>query len=220
MPEASIDELSQAPFVTGMATAYHNAERKESKLAILSLFAPYYPYKVTESIFSCDHNDVHKARLHAAEGMAGVQLERLQHRRFKMDLQKFSFLHQWAKSTYACQDGDAGQGGVMQRKDIRLRLYDMYAKHARDEGVEPASMSHFYDVMGEGLEDQNSENCCCMQCIEGWNHLALMADFIQDLSNGLKSVREKSERVSQIKRFLAYDFRWKHLQDIVRNATQ
>jgi len=91
MPEASIDELSQAPFVTGTTTAYHNAERKESKLAILSLFAPYYPYRVTESIFSCDHNDVHKARLHAAEGMAGVQLERLRHRRFKMDPQNFRF---------------------------------------------------------------------------------------------------------------------------------
>ena len=63
----------------------------------------------------------------------------------------------------------------------------MYKQHARDEGVVPVSQSKFHDVMGDGFEDQHSENCCCMQCIEGWNHIALLKDFINDPSNGLKS---------------------------------
>lgn len=187
MPQGNPDQLLESTLVQGLVEAHHNAETKQSKLAILSLFAPYYEYRAIGHLFSVDHNDVHKARLYAAEGLAGVQLERLKHRRFKMDPQKFSFLHQWTKSTCACQDGDAGQGGTLQRLDIRLRLYQAYVKHARDEGVLPASQSHFYEVMGDGFEDQNSENCCCMQCIEGWNHLALVKDSIHDLSNGLKN---------------------------------
>ena len=47
----------------------------------------------------------------------------------------------------------------------------------------------------------------------GWNHLALMKDFVLDLSNGLIDPRGKAAKVDDIKKFLNYDFRWKHLTD-------
>ena len=98
-----------------MVQAHEQAETKESKLAILSLLAPYFPYNMTEDLFCVDHDDVYKAKLHAAEGLAGVQLERLTHRRFRMDAQKFSFIHQWVKSGFASKDGDAGQDDTQLR---------------------------------------------------------------------------------------------------------
>ena len=47
----------------------------------------------------------------------------------------------------------------------------------------------------------------------GWNHLALMKDFVLDLSNGLKDPRDTAAKVDDIKKILDYGFRWKHLQD-------
>ena len=77
------------PFFVGMAEAHALAESREAKVGILSLVAPHYPCKAIEQIFDVDHNEVYAAKLHAAEGNAGVQLERLRHERFSMDPQKF-----------------------------------------------------------------------------------------------------------------------------------
>ena len=206
------DPILQSPLCQGMVDAYKNAPSREARTAILSLWAPYYPYKLTESLFSVDHNDVYNARLQHANGHAGRQLDKLKHHRFRMDAQKFSFIHQWLRSDYASKDGDAGSED-RQRQDIRARLYPVYQKHARLEGIIPASQVYFYDAMGDGFCDQTSENCCCMQCIEGWNHLALMKDFINDSSNGLSDPRKKAHQVDEIRKFLDYDFRWKHLED-------
>ena len=202
------------PHFQGMADAHFHAPCKESKQAILSLFAPYYKDKLTMSLFDVDKNEVHAAKLHAAEGHAGVQIERMKHSRFSMDPQKFSFLHQWTRSKYAVTGGDAGTDDHI-RNDIRLRLYKMYKKHALIEmpDKKPASMSKFYEEMGDGFCDQHSESCCCGQCIEGWTHISMMKEFVLDSSNGLDDFEAKAKRVSEIKKFLDYDFRWKHLQD-------
>ena len=78
------------PFFVGMAEAHALADQepREAKVGILSLVAPHYPYKVIEQIF----NEVHAAKLHAAEGNAGVQLERLRHERFSMDFKISSIM--------------------------------------------------------------------------------------------------------------------------------
>ena len=119
-----------------------------------------------ERLFSVDHHDVAAAKLQHASGLAGVELEKMKHQRFRWDTQKYSFLHQWLQSNYGSKDGDAFNAD-RRRQDIRARLYPMYRRMARESGVEPASQTSFYDAMGDGFCDQNSENCCCGQCIEG-----------------------------------------------------
>ena len=203
------------PFFVGMAEAHALAESREAKVGILSLVAPHYPCKAIEQIFDVDHNEVYAAKLHAAEGNAGVQLERLRHERFSMDPQKFSFMHQWTNSSFACTDGDAGDALVKQRADIRTRLYDKYIVHARQAlpDMKPIGMTKFYEEMGPGFCDQNSENCCCDQCVQGWQHLSMMEDFILDPCNALASRSQLLQKLKEIRRFLDYDFRFKHLED-------
>ena len=69
------------PMCAGVVGAYKGAGFGQPRLAILSLWAPYFPYKVAEAAFGVDHNGVWPARLHHAAGLAGVQLEKLQHPR-------------------------------------------------------------------------------------------------------------------------------------------
>ena len=213
-------DVVDTPFFRGMAEAYRTSETRETKAAILSLFAPYFPVKVTEALFGVDHNEVHKAKLHSAMGNAGVQLERLKHEKFRMDPQKFAFLHQWARSDYASKDGDPGND-LKIRVDIRIRLYEQYKIHARIQfpDKDPVSMGHFYEEMGAGFMDQDSESYCCCQCVEGWNHLNMIKDFIADPSNHLLDVKGKTKRADEIRHFLDYDYRWNHLKDSSEIAT-
>ena len=205
----------ETPFFAGMADAHRLAESREAKIGILSLVAPYYPCRAVEEIFSVDHNEVHAAKLHAAEGNAGVQLERLRHERFSMDPQKFAFLHQWARSDFASTDSDASGDSVKQRVDIRARLFDQYLVFARKAlpNMKPVGMTKFYEEMGDGFMDQDSENCCCGQCVQGWQHLAMMEDFILDLDNPLTHRVQLQQKLKAIRKFLDYDFRFKHLAD-------
>ena len=104
----------------------------------------------------------------------------------------------------------------MLRQDIRARLHLEYCKLARAAlpDQEPASESQFYIEMGaEEFMDQTSESCCCGQCIEGWMHLNLMKDFIMDPANGVTDAKATTSKVDEIKQFLSYDYRWKHLED-------
>ena len=209
------DVISKTPLCRGLVAAYHNAGSREAKVAILSLFSPHFKYGLTESLFNVDHNEVYASRLHAAKGHAGVQLERLKHQRFCWDPQKFSFLHQWLRSDFASTDSDGGNGKRL-RSDIRARLYDEYQTHFRltFQGEEPASASQFYIEMGgDAFMDQTSESCCCGQCMEGWTHLNMMKDFIMEPNNGLDDAKALTCKVDEIKKFLAYDYRWKHLTD-------
>jgi hypothetical protein len=132
----------------------------------------------------------------------------LKHSRFRWDPKKFSFLHQWRHSDFSCKDGDAGCDGRI-RKDIRLRLYEVYKQHARIAVPDqtPACMTTFYATMGDGFVDQHSENCCCGQCVTGWNYLKMMLDFINDTSNGVKDYKARAQKMAEIKKFLDYDFR-------------
>lgn len=166
--EQSIAKLAETPWVAGMVHAYGRAESRESRVAILSLFAPYFKVNVTESLFSVDHNEVHTAKVHSAQGDAGRQLERLKHQRFRWDAPKFSFLYQWARSDFGSTDSDASCD-EKQRVDIRSRLYKQYEKHARQSMPDrkPCSADAFNKMMGDGFCDQTSESCCCGQCIEG-----------------------------------------------------
>ena len=179
------------------------------------MHAPHFSVKRTMNFFHVSKRKVLAARLHAAAVGAGVQLERLKHRRFRMDAQKFAFLKQWTVSSFATVDGDAGNV-AKQRTDIRLRLYKEYRKYAQMAmpGKEPISMGKFYDIMGdEGFCDQNSENCCCGQCVPGWEHIQMLKDFIEDTTIGFHNPKSKLKKLKEIRQFLASDYRWKHLED-------
>lgn len=78
---------------------------------------------------------------------------------------------------------------------------------------QPASMTSFYAAMGDGFVDQHSENCCCGQCVTGWNYLQMMVDFVNDMSNVIKDYKAKAHKVGEIKKSLDYDYRWEHLTD-------
>jgi hypothetical protein len=176
-----------------MLDAYANAEHRESRIAILSLIAPHFSIKTTVDLFLCDRNKVQAAKVHAAEGNAGVQLERLKRERFRTDPQKIASLHHWARSDYGTTEGDAGSDDL-QLRDIKARLYESYKVHAREAlpHLPPVSQSNFYQELGEGFVDQTSENCCCGQCIEGWQHLHLLEDFIPDTSITIKERASKA----------------------------
>ena len=44
-------------------------------MCLLSLFAPYFTYKVTMEKSNVDHNEVYAAKLCAARGFSEVQLQ-------------------------------------------------------------------------------------------------------------------------------------------------
>jgi hypothetical protein len=61
------------PFVVGMAQAQKHAP-PESKMAILSLFAPYFPVDVTMALFGVKKHQVTATKIHDADAMAGPRL--------------------------------------------------------------------------------------------------------------------------------------------------
>lgn len=88
-----------------MVDSYDQAPSKEAKLAILSLFAPYFPIQTTIKLFHVDGNDVHKAKLHDADVGGGVQAEKEMHERFRGDPKTFAFMFQWIRSDYGSVQG-------------------------------------------------------------------------------------------------------------------
>ena len=104
-------------------------------------------------------------------------------------------------------------------KNIRLRLYVKYRKHARLEmhtkyAKQNTNGSH--EVLpndGTWFHRPTSGNCCCGQCVAGWEHLQLLIDFIEDSTIRFTDSKAKVAKVKEIRRFLEHDYRWKHLQD-------
>jgi hypothetical protein len=78
-----------------MVDAYSHAP-KESKIGILSLFAPYFPYitSVTIKFFGVSTPQVTAAKLHNANGVAGVPAEKKQFERMRLSGRTFAFTHQ------------------------------------------------------------------------------------------------------------------------------
>ena len=64
------EDVLDLPFVKGMVKAYRHAPC-ESKMAILSLFAPYSPACVTRKVFSVTRHVVTTAKVYDANAMAG-----------------------------------------------------------------------------------------------------------------------------------------------------
>ena len=65
-----------------MVDSIKAAEGKANKVAILSLFAPYFPGATTQQLFGVDGNEVHRAKIHDADVGGGVHAEEVMQQRF------------------------------------------------------------------------------------------------------------------------------------------
>ena len=68
------DAVLEMPFVEGLVEVYHKLEGFRARRQHLSLFAPFFPYKVTMELFGVKRWHVHQARLHSAEYSAERQV--------------------------------------------------------------------------------------------------------------------------------------------------
>ena len=66
-PKAVRDRLLEEPFFDGMVCVYHALKGWKAKRRHLSLFAPYFPWSVTCTLFGVSQWIVYAARLHAGE---------------------------------------------------------------------------------------------------------------------------------------------------------
>ena len=209
--------LADLPFVKGMVDAHSHAP-KESKIGILSLFAPHFPHSVTIKFFGVSTTQVTAAKLHNADGMAGVPAEKEQFQRMRLSGRTFAFMHQWCRSTYAVTAGDASDSNL-KRLQIRSRLYPIYKAMAKRElGVEAVSVDHFNRHMKDGFVDETLESCCCGGCVDGWTALSMLREFVMDPQYEFAMRKEMAERIDQIQDFLRGDYRWKHLQEESREV--
>eukprot|EP00656_Telonema_subtile_P021542 TRINITY_DN2257_c0_g3_i2.p1 TRINITY_DN2257_c0_g3~~TRINITY_DN2257_c0_g3_i2.p1 ORF type:complete len:1156 (-),score=187.26 TRINITY_DN2257_c0_g3_i2:70-3537(-) len=205
-------DLAHLPFVAGMVAAYQQAP-KEAQLAILSLFAPYFPMRFTSELFHVSRRAVTAARLHDANAMTGQQLRTSTYERMRLSPQTFAFLHQWNRSSFAVTAGDASSNNYV-RLEIRERLYDRYKVMAEQElGVKPVSRDCFNRSMKDGFADETVDTCCCGGCCDGWAALSMVQDFASDPQYNFKEWKQLVKRVEAIQEFLKGDYRWKHLQE-------
>jgi hypothetical protein len=204
--------LVDLPFVRGMVTAHEHAP-KESKMAILSLFAPYFSSKQTCALFQVTKHAVTAARLHDANAMGGQQLRRQTYERMRLSPRTFAFLHQWNRSTFAVTAGDASSSNF-KRLEIRQRLYDRYKVMAEQElRVTAVSRDCFNKSMRDGFTDETVDTCCCGGCCDGWSALSMLQDFVSDPQYGFKDWKVLAKSVVAIREFLKGDYRWKHLRE-------
>ena len=66
-PTALRDQALKLPFVSGLVDVFHKLEGFRARRQHLALFAPFFPYNVTMSLFGVTRWQVLMARLHAAE---------------------------------------------------------------------------------------------------------------------------------------------------------
>ena len=91
--EEEYDDIIDLPFITGMVETYHAAP-VESKVAILSLFAPYFTVDATSRLFGVSPYYVTQARLHDVDAVAGQPLVKKTQDRMSLSPSTFAFLHQ------------------------------------------------------------------------------------------------------------------------------
>ena len=216
-PDATLDDLMRMPFVMGMVRSYNDASSKQAKLAILSLFAPYFQHRVTISLFGVTPCQVTQAKLHDADGNAGITLSPIVHRRMRLAPRTFAFLYQWCRSSFAVTAGCPSHDNLV-RLEIRRRLHPRYKAMAEKEGVVPVALDHFNVHMRDGFQDETVESCCCNGCIDGWVALNMLDDFVMEPLYQFPNRRQLSKRVIAIMDFFKGDYRWRHLAESSQEA--
>jgi hypothetical protein len=210
--DTGYEDILDLPFVKGMADAYAHAPI-ESKMAILSLFAPYFPVSVTRKFFNVEGHVVTAAKIHAANAMAGQPLSKVVHERMRLSPRTFAFLHSWCRSTFAVSAGDASSADL-NRLQIRTRLYKRYKVMANSEiGTKAVEKDHFMKHMRDGFMDESVESCCCGGCVDGWTALDQLREFVNDPEYEFPDRKKLTERVDAILEFFKGDYRWKHLKE-------
>ena len=216
-PDATVDELMRMPFVLGLVEACTDATTKGAKIAILSLFAPYFSHHVTMSLFGVSAKLVTQAKLHDADGNSGITLPPTVHRRMRLSPRTFAFLYQWCRSSYAVTAGCPSNDNLV-RLEIRERLHPRYVAMAKREGVTSISKDHFNVHMRDGFQDETVESCCCGGCIDGWVALNMLDDFVMDPRYEFPARKKLSKRITAIMDFFKGDYRWRHLAESSKEA--
>ena len=62
---------------------------------------------------------------------------------------------------FAVNAGDPGDGEVLQRKEIRARLYPKYVRRCTEEGLKPVSKDCFSVFMKDGFVDTTVVDTSC-----------------------------------------------------------
>ena len=211
MPD-QCESLRHDPFIAGMVRAYKFAPQA-SKIAILSLFAPYFDNDTTCKLFDVKPWKVTQAKVHDAGAMAGQPFAKEFTERMKLSPRTFAILHQWCRSSFAVTAGDASSSDF-KRLEIRTRLYKRYTVMAVCElGVKPVSKDCFMRHMRDGFVDESVETCCRQGCVDGWTALQMMKDFVNEPKYCFPDRKQLVCRISEIEQFLNSDFRWKHLRE-------
>ena len=210
----TIEQVLKLPMVKELQHTYKKpGGTAESKLMIMSMFSPHYALKVTMKVFECTEKAVCKSRLYAADGGAGTHPVRLNHRRMRVDPQKFAYMRGWCRSSFAGKEGDPSSNDIQLQK-IAARLYPEYCRMARKEMPTKAPMSstEFYLFLKTGgFVNQNEETCCCGGCCDGWLNIQEFQSFIGDPFNDVTLVKERVKRLDEIKAFYNGPYRWEHL---------
>jgi hypothetical protein len=211
------DSLLHDPFVIGMVDAHEHAP-ENSKLGILSLFAPYFSVAVTCKLFNVNPRRVTKAKVHDANAMAGQPFAKEFVQRMKLSPRTFAFMHQWCRSSFAVSASDASTHNRI-RLEIRTRLYKRYKAHAESElRVKAVSKDCFMRHMRDGFVDETVESCCCQGCIDGWTALQMLRDFVTAPQYMFPDRTHLSKKIDEIEEFLKGDYRWKHLSETSHEA--
>ena len=222
MPERVEHDFQALPLVAGLVQAYRRYEARGDNmgaLAILSLFAPHHASKVTTKVFGVNQYRIKQAILHAADRGAGMFVDKMVVHRARIKPRSFAFLYEFTRSVFAVTTGDPGHGQDLQRTQIRSRLFVKYRQLCLAQGIVPASKDHFTKTMRHGFADTTVETCCCSGCMDGWNCLESLREFMDDIAYGVRHVKEKSRDLDEVRRFMDGPFRWDHLQQSSNIAT-
>ena len=208
-PAVLRDRLLEEPFFAGMVRVYHALQGWKEKRRHLSLFAPYFPWSVTCTLFGVTQWFVYSARLHAGEFGAERPVPP-SIVSFRLKPEATQFLADFVNRPELTQTVASNQGAHDWKVELRLRPEQLARKYleivpehlriSRSEVLEYLSQKCF--------RLQRAKSCLCGLCEEhGWQNFEDLVATIKELGLGAKETAGFITRARQLQDYLKIEYR-------------